>query len=298
MPDFQKNPEVVISPASGAIVSPIASRLEKVQWWLLAVILAGLTALYFILTDAQMTRVFFAVAGYVPFDPTQPDSTGALTLLSRGIGITLRTALSAYLLAVTIGLLVGLARVSSNPIINNLASLYVEIIRGVPILVLLLYIAFVVVPIVAGAFGLSTRDFPNEIRVIVGLGIAYGAFESEIFRAGIQSIERGQMEAARALGMNYIQAMRHVILPQAIRRVLPALGNDFIAMLKDSSLVSVIGVQEILWKAQAAGRPTYQSMQTLIVAALVYWAMTLVFSYFQGRLEKRQAVGDRAQGPR
>lgn len=278
MPDFQKNPEVVISPASGAIVSPIASRLEKVQWWLLAVILAGLTALYFILTDAQMTRVFFAVAGYVPFDPTQPDSTGALTLLSRGIGITLRTALSAYLLAVTIGLLVGLARVSSNPIINNLASLYVEIIRGVPILVLLLYIAFVVVPIVAGAFGLSTRDFPNEIRVIVGLGIAYGAFESEIFRAGIQSIERGQMEAARALGMNYIQAMRHVILPQAIRRVLPALGNDFIAMLKDSSLVSVLGVSDITQLAKLYASSTFLFFQTYSLLGLIYLTLTITLS--------------------
>jgi len=276
--NFQKNPEVVISPASGAIVSPIASRLEKVQWWLLAVILAGLLALYFILTDAQMTRVFFAVAGYVPFDPAQPNSTGALTLLTRGIGITLRTALSAYLLAVTIGLLVGLARVSANPLINNLASLYVEIIRGVPILVLLLYIAFVVVPVVAEAFGLSTRDFPNEIRVIVGLGIAYGAFESEIFRAGIQSIERGQMEAARALGMNYFQAMRHVILPQAIRRVLPALGNDFIAMLKDSSLVSVLGVSDITQLAKLYASSTFLFFQTYSLLGLIYLTLTITLS--------------------
>jgi len=285
--NFQKNPEVVISPASGAIVSPIASRLEKVQWWLLAVILAGLLALYFILTDEQMTRVFFAVAGYVPFDPTQPGTTGALTLLTRGIGITLRTALSAYLLAVTIGLLVGLARVSSNPIINNLASLYVEIIRGVPILVLLLYIAFVVVPIVADALGLSTRDFPNEVRVIVGLGIAYGAFESEIFRAGIQSIERGQMEAARALGMNYFQAMRHIILPQAIRRVLPALGNDFIAMLKDSSLVSVLGVSDITQLAKLYASSTFLFFQTYSLLGLIYLTLTITLSRGVRWLEMR-----------
>ncbi len=287
MPDFDKNPEVVISPASGTIVSPLSSRLEKVQWWLLLVILAGLLALYFILTDARMTRVFFAVAGYIPFDPEQPDRTGALTLLTRGIGITLRTALGAYLLAVTIGLFVGLARVSSNAIVNNLASLYVEIIRGVPILVLLLYIAFVVVPIIAGALGLSTRAFTNELRVVVGLGIAYGAFESEIFRAGIQSIERGQMEAARALGMNYFQAMRHVILPQAIRRVLPALGNDFIAMLKDSSLVSVLGVEDITQLAKLYASSTFLFFQTYSLLALIYLTLTISLSRVVRWLERR-----------
>lgn len=287
MSDFQKNPEVVISPASGAIVSPIASRLEKVQWWLLAVILAGLIALFFILTDARMTRVFFAVAGYVPADPTDPSGTGPISLLTRGIGITIRTALTAYLLAVTIGLIVGLARVSTNAVINNVASLYVEIIRGVPILVLLLYIAFVAVPLIAGALGLSTKAFTNEIRVVVGLGVAYGAFESEIFRAGIQSIERGQMEAARALGMNYFQAMRHVILPQAIRRVLPALGNDFIAMLKDSSLVSVLGVEDITQLAKLYASSTFLFFQTYSILGLIYLTLTITLSRVVRWLERR-----------
>ena len=131
---------------------------------------------------------------------------------------------------------------------------------------------------VAEAFGLSTRDFPHEIRVIVGLGIAYGAFESEIFRAGIQSIERGQMEAARALGMNYIQAMRHVILPQAIRRVLPALGNDFIAMLKDSSLVSVLGVSDITQLAKLYASSTFLFFQTYSLLGLIYLTLTITLS--------------------
>ncbi len=119
---------------------------------------------------------------------------------------------------------------------------------------------------------------------------------TEIFRAGIQAVPSGQNEAAESLGMDGRTTFIRIIAPQAFRIVTPAIGNDFIAMLKDSSLVSVIGVQELLWKAQVAGRPTFQSMQTLIIAALMYWAMTIVFSYFQGKLERRMATADRARG--
>ena len=133
----------------------------------------------------------------------------------------------------------------------------------------------------------STRNISNELRVIIGLGIAYGAFESEIFRAGIQSIEKGQMEAARALGMGYVQAMRYVILPQAIRRVLPALGNDFVAMLKDSSLVSVLGVEDITQLTKLYAASTFLFFQSYSLLAFIYLTMTLLLSRGVRTLESR-----------
>jgi polar amino acid transport system permease protein len=130
---------------------------------------------------------------------------------------------------------------------------------------------------------------------IIALGFNYGAYLTEVFRAGIQAVPGGQVEAARALGLPEREVLRRIVLPQAIRIVIPAVGNDFIAMTKDSALVSIVGVQELLWRAQAAGRPSGQSFSTIIVAAIMYWLLTLVLSSFQARLERRMAAGDRAR---
>jgi polar amino acid transport system permease protein len=163
-------------------------------------------------------------------------------------------------------------------------------VRGTPLLlqILFLYLGLPQAGIVLDA--LPTGIF--------ALGFNYGAYMTEIFRAGIQAVPNGQVEAAESLGMTGRTTFRRIVLPQAFRIVIPAIGNDFIAMLKDSSLISVIGVQEILWRAQTAGRPTFQSMQTILVAALVYWVMTIVFSVLQNRLERRMAIGDRAKARR
>jgi polar amino acid transport system permease protein len=251
-------------------IAPSLDRMSEWPWWLIVAIIFGLMIVLQILTNQKMSTIFQAIAA--------------------GIVITLRVTLIAYIAAVLIGLIVGLARVSSNKILYNIASFYVEIVRGVPILVLLMYIAFVVVPLVANTLGLRTRDFPNEMRVIMGLAIAYGAFESEIFRAGIQSVEKGQMEAARALGMSYYQAMRHIILPQAIRRVLPALGNDFIAMLKDSSLVSVLGVEDITQITKLYAASTFQFFQAYSILAFIYLSLTILLSRLVRGLEARLSV--------
>ena len=254
-------------------------------WWLIIAFLIGLLIIFQIVTNQRMTVIFGAIAA--------------------GVGVTIRVTLAAYSLAVVIGLFVGLARVSSNKIVLNIASLYVEVVRGVPILVLLMYIAFVAVPLLVtginrlgeglgadneiGAFlaKITTRNISNELRVIIGLGVAYGAFESEVFRAGIQSIERGQMEAARALGMSYFQAMWYIILPQAIRRVLPALGNDFVAMLKDSSLVSVLGVEDITQLTKLYAASTFLFFQSYSILAFIYLTMTILLSRGVRALENR-----------
>ncbi|MEK7278404.1 MAG: amino acid ABC transporter permease [Chloroflexota bacterium] len=266
-------------------IAPGLERMADWPWWLIVALLIGLVVLFQIVTNQRMSVIFGAIAA--------------------GIGVTVRVTLSAYFLAVIIGLFVGLARVSSNRVILNIASFYVEVVRGVPILVLLMYIAFVIVPLfVTGLNGfgdrlgvetglgaalakITTRNISNELRVILGLGIAYGAFESEIFRAGIQSIEKGQIEAARALGMSYVQAMRYVILPQAIRRVLPALGNDFIAMLKDSSLVSILGVEDITQLTKLYAASTFLFFQSYSLLAFIYLTMTLLLSRGVRTLETR-----------
>src|SRR5579859_2748429 len=224
---------------------------------------------------------------------------GILTRLAKGVLETLHVTIVAYAFALVVGLLVALARLSTNILIYQVSTFYVEIVRGVPTLVLLLWVAFVMVPLlisglnsVGGALntvplfgsvgqvlaGIQTRDVDNELRVIVALTVAYSAFLAEIFRAGIEGVDRGQMEAARALGMTHWQAMRHVILRQAIRQVLPPLGNDFIAMLKDSSLVSVLGVPDLTQLGRVDQARTFLTLQTYNVVAFLYPGMTLILS--------------------
>lgn len=259
-----------VNTSSQSRIFPSTERMAEWPWWLIVAIIIGLFISLQILTNERLTVIFKAIAA--------------------GVVVTIRVTLAAYLSAVIIGLIVGFARVSRNKIILNVASFYVEIVRGVPILVLLMYIAFVAVPLIAEFLGMRTRDFPNELRVVIGLAVAYGAFESEIFRAGIQSIEKGQMEAARALGMNYFQAMRNIILPQAIRRVLPALGNDFVAMLKDSSLVSVLGVQDITQITKLYAASTFLFFQSYSILAFIYLSMTVLLSRVVRNLETRLSV--------
>ena len=214
----------------------------------------------------------------------------------------------AFTLAMLFGLLLGLMRVSGSRLAREVSTFYVELVRGVPMLVILYYIAFVgAPPVVAGInwignllqgtrimaqlgtplAELQVRDVNFTARAIFALTIGYSAFISEIFRAGIQSIGRGQMEAARSLGMSSGQAMRYVILPQAMRNVLPPLGNDFIAMLKDSSLVSVLGVQDITQLGKVYSASTFRFFETYNVVAYLYLVMTVGLALVVRVIEKR-----------
>ena len=213
---------------------PVDFNISKWPWWAIVLILTGLALSILILTSKNYNDTFI--------------------YLTLGVKSTLRITLFSFLLATVLGLITGLARVSKNVFLFNASTLYVEIVRGIPLVVLMLYIAFALVPVLVemikaiGVWGITS--FPNiglfqslatfsirvismEGRAIIALGFGYGAYEAEVFRAGIQSISKGQMEAAKSLGMNYLQCMRFIILPQAIRRVLPPLGNDFIAHRSD-----------------------------------------------------------------
>lgn len=220
-----------------------------------------------------------------------------LQTLSKGIGVTIFVTLVAFSMASVIGLLLAVASLSRFVIFRQLARFYIEIVRGIPMLVLLLYVAFVLAPVLVATWNwvlegvgfdpIRNRDFSLMWRAIIALMIGYSAFIAEVFRAGLQSVDQGQIEAGEALGLTGWQRFRLVVFPQAIRTIMPPLGNDFIAMIKDSSLVSVLGVYDItqLGKITAAGNFRY--FETYNVVALIYLIMTVSLSLVLRRLEQR-----------
>jgi polar amino acid transport system permease protein len=228
------------------------------RWWLLIIVIFILLMSYQIATSEHYNRAF--------------------QFIWPGIRITLTTTLYGFLAAMALGLLAGLGRISQNFVARTLAMTYIEFIRGVPVLVLIVTIAFVVVPAVADLLNLNIRGISNQMRAVIALALIYGAFLAEVFRAGIESIPHGQMEAARSLGMNPFQAMRYIILPQAVRNILPALGNDFIAMLKDSSLVSVLAVRDITQLSRLYTGSTFRYNETYLVLTFLYLTMTILLS--------------------
>lgn len=219
---------------------------------------------------------FLVIMGYLLI--VGEDFNKAFLFIKAGISITIYTTLVAFGLAMVFGLLAGLGRVSSNFIIRNVAIAYIEFVRGVPTLVLIFTLAFVIVPALADTIGLNGSGISGNSRAIAALSIIYGAYLAEVFRAGIESIPRGQMEAARSLGMNAQQAMSYIILPQAVRNILPALGNDFIAMLKDSSLVSVLAVRDITQQARLYAGSSFRFRESYLVLTFLYLGMTIVLS--------------------
>ncbi len=265
----------------------LAIRLRSAPWWVLGIIIIAIIAAITIITI--------------------PSFRDAFLFIKAGLGVTIKTTLLAFLFALIVGLLTGLGRISNNTFFRNLATLYVEIIRGIPMLVLIFAIALVGVPAVVdgihslgvwltlqgatvlGAWleGMEKNAVSMNARAVIALSITYGAFLAEVFRAGIQSIGRGQMEAARSQGMSYWQAMRYIILPQAIRNVLPALGNDFISMLKDSSLVSVLAVRDITQIARLYAGRSFQYNETYLTLAVLYLTMTVLLSFLMKFIEKR-----------
>lgn len=259
-------------------------------WWALALLAVGFFLTYQILASTNYRET--------------------LEFLLTGVGITIRMTLISFPIAALIGLITGIGRTSKNVFFYNLATLYVETIRGIPLIVIILYFAFGVLPLLIdltnqlGLWGLewvqqgflfnffnglstfSIRSVSFELRAIIALSIGYGAFEAEVFRAGIQSIGKGQIEAARSLGMSYVQALRYIILPQAVRRVLPPLGNDFIALLKDTSLATVIAVPELTQMGRIRRASTFRALETFNVIAYLYLAMTLLLSAGVKALER------------
>lgn len=267
-------------------------RLSRAPWWLL---IMALGIIVFVLS--------------VQDRPPYPVVWDAV---QEGIWTTIWVSVVAYVIALILGLFVALLRRSSNTVVYQAVTFYVEAVRGIPTLILIYYMALALIPeiiylgndlgewlthlkitavltdsatleitferIGTQLADFKTRDFPNSYRAIIGLAMSYSAFLSEVFRAGIDSIGIGQIEASRSLGMTRWQTMRLIVLPQAIRIILPPLGNDFIAMLKESSLVSVLGVPDITRRGQTYATSTFSFFQVYNVVALTYLVLTLSLS--------------------
>ena len=209
-----------------------------------------------------------------------------LTFIAGGLGETIRISIMSIVLAMILALLAALGRLSTFPPIYALSTFYVSLIRGTP-LYLQIFFFFLALP----QLGII---LPGIIAGVLALGLNYGAYMSEIFRAGLSSVGKGQREAAIALGMTPTQTMRRVILPQALRFAIPPVGNEFIAMTKDSALVSATGfVHELMWRSTKVGRAQFHNLEALIMAAMFYWGLTLILTYVQSIIEKRLSKGDR-----
>lgn len=260
---------------------PGSSEQGEKPWWLFALIAVGAILAVIIAVNDVYAQVF--------------------TTVIAGVGVTIFVTISGYIIALGVGLSIALLGLSRHGALRQAARFYVEVIRGIPVLVLLFYIAFVGAPAFVAAYNallsplmeagmlkpLMVREVSLMWRAIIALGIGYSPFIAEIFRAGIQSVDKGQIEAAKALGLNGPQRFRHVVFPQAFRTILPSYANDFVAMVKDSSLVSVLGVADVtqLGKVTAAGNFRY--FETYNLVALVYLTMTITLSLALRRLEKR-----------
>ena len=263
---------------------PITDWLSRLPYWLLVALLLAVIMIWVVVSNPDYQVIFDAVR--------------------QGVWTTIYVSVISYVFAVLVGLLLALMRVYRSRLTQEISSLFVEVIRGVPMLVLLYFISFVGAPalvdlinwlgtplINAGVMAeLSIRQVDFTVRAILALSIGYGAFISEIFRAGIESIEKEQREAAQVAGASYRQTMRYILLPQAVRNILPALGNELIAILKDSALVSVLGVQDITQLGKVYSASTFRFFETYSIVALLYLVMTLGLAMLVRWLERRMLL--------
>ncbi|MDD5702718.1 MAG: amino acid ABC transporter permease [Dehalococcoidales bacterium] len=219
-----------------------------------------------------------------------------LVFVRDGIWMTFRLTVISFVLIIVVGIIGGLGRISKNPVIHLITSLYVEIVRGIPLLVQLIW-WYLAAPAVIQEIGrwlsipyLAEYRTNAFLMAVVGLVVCYGAYMTEIFRAGIQSIPKGQMEAARSQGMTYFQAMRHVVLPQAFRLVLPPVGNEFIMLIKDTSLVSAVALADLTRRGREFMSTHFNPIETWTMVALLYLVMTLFAARLISYLESKRTT--------
>ncbi|MBY4608836.1 amino acid ABC transporter permease [Rhizobium sp. 9T] len=250
-------------------------------WWLAVLVLIGLVLAVVIITNDIYTQVFRTVV--------------------NGAGITVFVTLVAFMLATVLGLGIALLGLADSIVLRQIARFYIEIIRGIPILVLLFYIAFVGAPGLVAAYNfiitplvksgiaepILVRDLSLMWRAIIALMIGYSSFIAEIFRAGFQSVDIGQIEAAKSLGLSRYRRFRLVVFPQAIRVIFPPLSNDFVSMVKDSSLVSVLGVADITQMGKVYASGSFRFFETYSIVTYIYLILTIGLSLALRRIEKK-----------
>ncbi len=264
-------PEKVLSGIPGAKPS------EKIDaWWGLVIAVVAIT---------------LALVVFVP-DPFRR----IVEFVIDGIAITIVVTVVSFVLVLVVGLLGGLGRISRSRVLRGVTTAYVEVIRGIPLLVQLLFWYYALPQVIQGfgaAIGsqaLATYRADPIAMAILGLTVGYGAYMTEIVRAGIQSVPKGQAEAARSLGLTYVQSMRYVVLPQAFRTILPAIGNEFVTLLKDSSLVSVVAVPDLTRRGREFMSMTFIPLETWFMVALLYLIMTLFAARIVAWLERKTKI--------
>lgn len=254
-------------------------------WWLvgMSVLIAGMAAAVFVNSDYN--EAFRSIIG--------------------GLGLTLLLTVGSFIASIFLGLFIGLGRITGTSagtetsrsvirtIIRNVSTLYIELVRGVPMLVFIFLIAQVIAPDFADLINVESRSIAPAIRAAAALSLFYAAFIAEVFRAGIQSVPRGQVEAGRAVGLSDGQIMRRITLPQAVRNMLPALGNDLISLMKDTSLVSVLAVRELTQMARLYTGSTFRFREGFFVLVVLYVSLTLALSLLLRWYERRIAIPGR-----
>jgi polar amino acid transport system permease protein len=243
------------------------------RWWLLFAAVITIIVLLITLSPDLYMRILYYVR--------------------EGIWVTISLTLITFVLVLVFGLLVALARLSKAPVLKGIATVYVEVIRGIPLLVQLIfwYFAFpALIKQIGNSWGIPSfagYQANAYVMAVLGMAFCYTAYMSEVYRSGIQSISKGQMEAARSLGMNYFQAMRYVIIPQAIRVILPPVGNEFITLLKDTSLVSTVAVADMTRRGREFMASNFIPIQTWIMIALLYLVLTVLSARLVSFLERK-----------
>ena len=273
-----------IPPEASSVLNQIEKRKSIYRW---KMILSFIVLGFLMVSTLMIIKLDFKfMLKWLPF-------------VLAGSGVTFLVAFLAIVLACVLAVMGALGRMSKNPFFNSIATSYVSLIRGTPLLVQV-YMWYLALPQVGKALenlgiqGIQAWfTLPAIPAGILALGVCYGAYMTETVRAGIQSIKIGQTEAAKALGMTETQNMKRIIFPQALRVIIPPVSNEFIAMIKDSSLVSLMGVWELSYRAIKVGRRHFQSLEMLIMVALIYWAMCILLQYAQEKLEKHMSRGDR-----
>lgn len=256
---------------------PIGARPDiepgEFPWWL--VIIGALLAwmIFLVITSNEYTEAFSA--------------------MSAGLAVTLSATAIAFVVATVMGLIIGLGRLSKNPVLRTISTTYIELIRGIPFIVWVFVVAFVIIRAVNSTFGIDPKIITPYWQGVTALASFYAAFIAEVFRAGIQSVPHGQTEAARALGLTKGKILRHVILPQAVRNMLPALGNDLIALFKDTALLSIIAARDITYLARTYSSSNFRFRETFFVLTMFYVTITIILSLLLRAYEKKMEIPGR-----
>jgi polar amino acid transport system permease protein len=253
---------------------------KQFPWWLVGMALIVVLMALAILLSAEYREAFGRIFP-IPLSAAQ------------GILLTFYMTAGSFIVATILGLFLGLARVSKGPVISNLAALYIEFVRGIPMLVFIFTVALVLVPDFASLIDQPSRVVPQALRGAIALSLFYAAFIAEVFRAGIQSVPSTQSEGGLSLGLTDSQVMRRVVLPQAVRNMLPALGNDLISLMKDTSLVSVLAVRELTQMARLYSGSSFRFRESFFILMVIYVVLTLGLSLLLRWYERRIAIPGR-----